>query len=92
MFCAKSLEEGDHLRARYDLLKDGDGQQAVTVPHELEGLPPEWRERLRDELIDQLLDGARTQEEIVGPGGVLAQLTKRLVERAMDAELSDHLG
>jgi len=58
----------------------------------VEGLPPELRERLGDELIDQLLAGARTQEEIVGPGGLLAKLTKRLVERAMDAELTDHLG
>src|SRR5258708_27690029 len=63
-----------------------------VTPHELEGFPPELRERLGDELIDQLLAGAKTQEEIVGPGGVLAQLTKRLVERAMDAELTDHLG
>jgi putative transposase len=65
-----------------------------AMPHELavEGLPAELRERLGDELIDQLLVGATTQEEIVGPGGVLAQLTKRLVERAMDAELTDHLG
>src|SRR4029077_21113428 len=31
-------------------------------------------------------------EEIVGPGGLLAQLTKRLVERAMDVELTEHLG
>jgi putative transposase len=58
----------------------------------VEGLPPELRERLGDELIDQLLAGARTEEEIVGPGGVLAQLTRRLVERAMDAELTEHLG
>jgi putative transposase len=58
----------------------------------VEGLPPELRERLGDELIDQLLAGARTEEEIVGPGGLLAQLTKRLVERAMDAELTEHLG
>jgi len=36
--------------------------------------------------------GARTEEEIVGPGGFLAQLTKRLVERAMEVELTDHLG
>jgi putative transposase len=49
-------------------------------------------DRLADEVIDELLAGARTEEEIVGPGGVLAQLTKRLVERAMSAELSDHLG
>src|SRR5215207_5295270 len=48
--------------------------------------------RLSDGVIDELLAGARTEEEIVGPGGLLAQLTKRLVERAMEVELSDHLG
>src|SRR5712691_6823363 len=59
----------------------------------LEGrLPDEVRDRLADEVIDELLAGARTEEEIVGPGGVLAQLTKRLVERAMSAELTEHLG
>jgi putative transposase len=55
-------------------------------------LPPEVRDRLSDELIDELLAGARTEEEIVGPGGLLADLTRRLVERAMSAELTDHLG
>jgi putative transposase len=49
-------------------------------------------ERIPDEVIDQLLAGASTEEEIAGPGGLLAQLTKRLVERAMEVELSDHLG
>jgi putative transposase len=55
-------------------------------------LPPEVRERLSEELIDELLAGARTEEEIVGPGGLLADLTRRLVERAMSAELTEHLG
>jgi putative transposase len=55
-------------------------------------LPEVVRDRLADEVIDGLLAGARTEEEVVGPGGVLAQLTKRLVERAMSAELTDHLG
>jgi len=55
-------------------------------------LPDEVRDRLSDEVIDELLEGARSEHEIVGPGGVLAQLTKRLVERAMSAELSEHLG
>ena len=45
-----------------------------------------------DAVIDQLLAGARTEEEIAGPGGVLAQLTKRLIERALEVELTDHLG
>jgi putative transposase len=55
-------------------------------------LPQEVRDRLSDEVIDELLAGARTEEEIVGPGGVLAQVTKRLVERALRAELTEHLG
>ena len=50
------------------------------------------REQLPDELIDELLAGARTEEQLVGPGGVLAELTKRLLERAMEVELTDHLG
>lgn len=47
---------------------------------------------LPDELIDELLAGARTPEEITGPDGLLQRLTKRLVERAMAAELTEHLG
>ena len=32
-------------------------------------------ERIPDEVIDQLLAGASTEQEIAGPGGLLAQLT-----------------
>src|SRR4051812_2595305 len=49
-------------------------------------------EQIPDEVIDQLLAGASTEAEIAGPGGLLAQLTRRLVERAMEVELTDHLG
>ena len=49
-------------------------------------------QRISDEVIDELLAGASTEEEIAGPGGLLAQLTKRLVERAMEVELTDHVG
>lgn len=49
-------------------------------------------ELLPDGVLDELLAGARSEEEIVGPGGLLSQLTKRLVERAMEVELTDHLG
>jgi putative transposase len=69
------------------------GAGAARVPEgPLAELAPEVRDRLGDELIDELLAGARTEEEIVGPGGLLADLTRRLVERAMSAELSEHLG
>ena len=47
--------------------------------------------RISDEVIDQLLAGARSEEQIAGPGGLLAALTKRLVERAMEVGLTDHL-
>ena len=55
-------------------------------------LADEVKALLPDELIDELLAGARTEEEIAGQGGLLSQLTKRLVERAMEVELTDHLG
>jgi putative transposase len=49
-------------------------------------------ERISDEVIDELLAGASAEKEIAGPGGLLADLTKRLLERAMEVELTDHLG
>src|SRR5213082_1178185 len=61
-------------------------------PGILESVPDDLRRQLPDELVDELLAGAKTEEEIVGPGGLLGQLTKRLVERAMEVELTDHLG
>jgi putative transposase len=48
--------------------------------------------RISNELLDELLAGASSEQEVAGPGGVLAQLTKRLVERAMEVELTDHVG
>jgi putative transposase len=54
------------------------------------GMPAD--RRISDEVIDELLAGASTEEEIAGPGGLLAELTKRLVERAMEVELTDHVG
>jgi putative transposase len=70
----------------------GRGAGAPRAPQGPSELSREVRERLGDELIDELLAGARTEEEIVGPGGLLAELTRRLVERAMSAELTEHLG
>ena len=55
-------------------------------------MPDEIRRQLPDDVVGQLLAGARSEEEIVGPGGLVAQLTQRLVERALEVELTDHLG
>ena len=58
--------------------------------HAALGMPPD--RRISNEMIDELLAGASTEDEIAGPGGLLAELTKRLVERAMEVELTDHVG
>jgi putative transposase len=63
----------------------------------LPGLPagPELGEpavEVSDEVLDALLDGASTAEELAGPDGVLAQLTRRVLNRALEAELTAHLG
>jgi len=53
---------------------------------------PTAEEREADELIDNLLKSRKTPEEVIGEGGLLQQLTKRLLERALGAELTDHVG
>ena len=47
---------------------------------------------ISDEVLDALLAGAQTADEIAGPDGVLAHLTRRLLNRALEAELTAHLG
>ncbi|MGA2729192.1 MAG: IS256 family transposase [Terracidiphilus sp.] len=44
------------------------------------------------ELIDKLLAEYQKPEDIIGENGLLKQLTKALVERALQAELTTHLG
>jgi|SRR5688572_24091116 len=45
-----------------------------------------------NELIDNLLKDYKKPEDIIGENGLLKQLTKQLLERAMAAELTDHVG
>jgi putative transposase len=44
------------------------------------------------DLIDSLLSGYKKPEDLIGENGLLKQLTKVLVERALEVELEDHLG
>ena len=44
------------------------------------------------ELIDGLLADYKKPEDLIGENGLLKQLTKMLVERALDAEMAEHLG
>jgi putative transposase len=43
-------------------------------------------------LVDQLLAGYKKPEDMIGESGLLKQLTKALLERAMQAEMTGHLG
>jgi putative transposase len=45
-----------------------------------------------DELIDNLLKGYKKPEDLIGENGLLKQLTKQLLERAMSAEMTAHVG
>src|ERR1039457_1345036 len=47
---------------------------------------------IEKELLDKLLAEYQKPEDIIGENGLLKQLTKALLERAMSAELSGHLG
>ena len=43
------------------------------------------------ELLSGLLANYKKPEDLIGENGLLKQLTKLLVERALDAELTEHL-
>lgn len=47
---------------------------------------------ISDKLIDQLLEGCDSPEDILGEAGLLRQLKKKVAERALEAEMEAHLG
>jgi len=47
---------------------------------------------IRQELLEELLQDYKSPEDLLGQGGLLKELTKALVEKALDGELTHHLG
>jgi transposase-like protein len=47
---------------------------------------------IRPELVDELLADYERPEDLLGEEGLFKQLKKALLERALGAELSEHLG
>lgn len=47
---------------------------------------------IRKELLDELLDGYQEPTDLMGQQGLLQQLTKALIERVLEGELTHHLG
>src|SRR5499427_541402 len=66
----------------------------AMVPRKPEGGDrPARRPLVDDELADQLLDKAAAEGvELLGPDGLLSQVTKAVLERALAEEMTGHLG
>jgi transposase-like protein len=47
---------------------------------------------IRKELLDELIKDYKSPEDLIGKNGILKQLTKALLERTMEAELTHELG
>ena len=47
---------------------------------------------ITDQILDQLLADCKSPEDLMGEQGLLRQLTKKLAERALEAEMEHHLG
>ncbi len=47
---------------------------------------------IREEVIEELLQGYSSPQDLLGEEGLFKKLKKRLLERALGAELSQHLG
>lgn len=47
---------------------------------------------ITEDLLDQLIKDYKKPEDLIGENGLLKQLTKRLLEKAMQAEITEHLG
>jgi putative transposase len=47
---------------------------------------------IKTEVLDELLSGVNHPEDLLGDGGIFRQLKKALMERALGAELTHHLG
>lgn len=52
----------------------------------------EKKKGIEDEIIDNLLRDYKEPEDLIGENGLLKELTKRLLERAMAAEMTEHVG
>lgn len=47
---------------------------------------------ISNEVLDELIGDAKNQEDLFGKDGLIKVLSKRLMERMLEAEMSHHLG
>jgi len=60
------------------------------------GNDPLARKKKGKDILDQILDTidfkGLTQDEVVGQEGLIKQLTGKILQRAIEAEMTEHLG
>ncbi|MFK4143691.1 transposase, partial [Streptomyces filamentosus] len=65
----------------------------VTEGEPVEAAEPQPARVVDDRLIEELVSRAQAEGlQLTGEGGLLQQLTKRLLESALEGEITDHLG
>jgi transposase-like protein len=65
----------------------------VIDPKSVESAETVSAKAVDDQLIDELVHRAQAEGlQLTGEGGLLQQLTKRLLESALEGEITDHLG
>ena len=47
---------------------------------------------ISDEMLDDLIGNAKTQDDLFGSGGIIKELSRRLMERMLEAEMTHQLG
>jgi hypothetical protein len=68
-------------------------QDTAKVPRKTDDRPAARKPLIDDELVGQLLGKAQAQgAELLGPDGLLSQVTRALLERALVEEMTGHLG
>ena len=50
------------------------------------------RQAVSDAVLDELMSGYEKPEDLLGDDGLFKELKRRLIEKALGAELTDHLG
>lgn len=65
----------------------------VTEAESVSSAEPQPAKKVDDQLIDELVGRAQAEGlQLTGEGGLLQQLTNRLLESALEGEITDHLG
>ena len=50
------------------------------------------KQKIKDEILDQLLADYHKRENLIGPDGLFTELKKRMINRVLESELTTHLG